>query len=599
MHYNLLSILAVGFALALVFGFTAHKFKLSPIVGYLLAGFLVGPNTPGFEADMTLAHELSEAGVILLMFGVGLHFDLKDLLAVKGVSLPGAIAQSSVATFFGCVVAMAFGYTLGQGIILGLCLSVASTVVLLRVLSDHGVLDTVQGHVAVGWLVVEDLLTVLILVLLPSLAGIITGTQDMDAVSLLKVLGKAALNLVLLWVIVMVIGKRVIPLLLNKILQTRSQELFTLAVLVAAFATAVGSSVFFGASMALGAFLGGMVIGSTKVSYQAGADVLPLRDAFAVLFFVSVGMLFDPSFVMENPLIIVACLLVVLVIKPLTAILVVNVLGYTALTALTTGVSLAQVGEFSFILAQQGVSLKIIPQNIYSIVVVCALISITLNPSLFGMVPKMQRALRKHPRIWSIMNDRAEKKAQSKAGKVVRDESLRSKIADVPSALIVGYGPAGRSATKTLQDEGYVPVVIDLNVDTVNSLNNSEDAIMSVFGNSTKKEVLEAAGIHQSQYLVITLPQVTETAVTAALAKELNPDIRIFVRSRFMRDSRIFEQASVTGVVFEEATTAESLSRMLLEDIHKQKSGGDGRECTMLEGRNCVVEEDADPAAPA
>ena len=327
MHaYPLLELLAVGFVLALFFGYLAQRVGLSPIVGYLLAGFLAGPNFPYFPfvADAHYAAELSEAGVILLMFGVGLHFNMNDLIAVKGVALPGAIAQSTVATVLGTLAAWQFGFSTGAGLVLGMGLAVASTVVLLRVLTDNNVLDTVHGHVAVGWLIVEDIFTVLILVLLPSIATAVGSQAGVGAVDMLLALGLALVKLAAMWVLILMVGGKVVPWLLTQVAKTRSQELFTLTVLVVAFATAVGAAAVFGASMALGAFLGGMVVGKSSVSHKAGADLLPLKDAFSVLFFVSVGMLFAPSFILEHPGMVLTCFLIVIVAKPLVAIIVVS-----------------------------------------------------------------------------------------------------------------------------------------------------------------------------------------------------------------------------------------------------------------------------------
>ena len=578
MHeYQLLEIFGAGFFLALVFGYSAYKLGLSPIVGYLVAGFLVGPGTPIFVADMDLAFQLSEAGVILLMFGVGLHFNTKDLLAVKGVALPGAIAQSCIATLLGTLVGTALGMSLMHGIILGMGLSVASTVVLLRVLTDNGVLNSVPGHVAVGWLVVEDLFTVLVLVLLPSLATIMAGGAAGTEAGLLdfaKAMGLAFLRLGLLWVLVMVVGGKVVPWVLTKVVRTRSEELFTLAVLVCAFATAVSAAVFFQASMALGAFLGGMVIGKTKVSHQAGADVLPLRDAFAVLFFISVGMLFRPAFILEQPVLILACLGIVLIAKPLTAALVVLILGYSTSTAMVAAVSLAQIGEFSFILAQAAISLDLIPVDVYNVLVICAIVSIALNPSVFKLVPKMTAFLDHHPKFAHILNARAERRAAKIAAREARrDGEVKVASADLSSmeeqaitAIVVGFGPVGRSVVKALMDKKILPVVVDMNADTVNQL-NEERVCPAVFGNSTKKDILTAAGIKQASYLIVTLPSVEQAVVTATVAKEMNPNIRTLVRARFLQDERLFEQIGVNGVSYEETAVADQLTELLQKDL--------------------------------
>ncbi len=568
-HYPLLEILAVGFTLALLLGYVAKRLGLSSIVGYLVAGFLVGPATPGFAADPTLAMELAEAGVILLMFGVGLHFNMDDLLAVKGVSLPGALAQSTIATLAGFGVAEWCGLSVAEGLLMGMGLAVASTVVLLRVLTDNHMVDTVHGHVAVGWLVVEDIITVLILVLLPSLAVIlgVSGTPPaMDAspgLVMVKAIGLALVRLALLWVIVLVIGGRVVPWVLNQVLRTRSQELFTLTVLVAAFATAVGAAVFFEASVALGAFLGGMVVGKTKVSHQAGADLLPFRDAFAVLFFLSVGMLLDPAFIISEPLLIIAALFIVLVVKPLTAMAVVSALGYSARTGLVVGISLAQVGEFSFILASQAVALNIIGMHVYNVLVVCAIISITINPGLFRTLPRLEAWLEKRPVLWKALNLRANQRAHKVvAERLVPAPEPQTRDAE---AIIVGYGPTGRSVVKELAEKDITCAVIDMNVDTVNTLN--QNGQRAVFGDSSKLDILKAAGLDKARYLVITLPLLEDTAATAMVARDENPGIRILVRTRFLNDGELLRKAGVDAIVFEEEEVAASLTGTVLEDI--------------------------------
>ena len=573
MHdYSLLEILAAGFTLALVFGYAAQKLKLSPIVGYLIAGVLIGPHSPGFVADAELAGQLAEAGVILLMFGVGLHFNMDDLFAVKGVALPGAIAQTSAATVFGILVAGAFGFPLGAGAIMGLGLGVASTVVLLRVLTDGGVVDTVHGHVAVGWLVVEDIITVLALVLLPSFAVIMTSGATASGGSvtigdMAWALGMALVRLAALWVLVLVVGGRVVPWLLSHVARTRSQELFILTVLVAAFATAVGAAVFFQASMALGAFLGGMVVGKTKLSHAAGAEILPLRDAFAVLFFLSVGMLFDPGFLISQPLLVLACMFIVIVVKPLTAVVIITILGYSARTAFTVAVGLAQVGEFSFILAAAALDLKIIPQEIYTVLVVCALVSITINPGLFRAIPKMEAWLeRRYPKIWAVMNRRA----NDKAAKSQKQHGIAPPSGE-QFAIVVGYGPTGRQVARALREHNLAPVVIDTNVDTVNTL--AEKNRWVIYGDASKREVLHAAGIERAAYCVITIPDSAATVSTAAMARAMNPDVRILVRARFLAEEPLLKNAGVSGVAFEEGEIAKALTGLVLEDVARCSAG--------------------------
>lgn len=579
-EYKLLEIMAAGFGMALIFGYIAARLKLSPIVGYLLAGFLVGPYSPGFVADSSLAAQLSEAGVILLMFGVGLHFNMKDLLAVKKIAVPGALVQSAVATAVGTAVGVSLGMSTAEGIMLGLGLAVASTVVLLRVLEDNGMVETVHGHVAIGWLVVEDLLTVFILVLLPSIGALMAEPSGSAATAsamtwlpLLKAIGSALLRLVALWVVVLVVGGYVVPWLLSNVARLRSQELFTLTVLVVAFATAVGAAVIFGASMALGAFLGGMVIGKTKLSHQAGADVLPLRDAFAVLFFISVGMLFNPEFLVKQPWLILLCLVIVLLIKPLTAMLVTSVLGYSAHTSLVVGICLAQVGEFSFILAIQAQNLGIIGENVYYVLVICALFSITLNPGFFRLIPKIEKYLQGWPKVWRLLNAKADAKALKYAEARGHSGHTETPEGDVPIAIVVGYGPTGRNVSRALAEKGLTPVIIDLNVDTVNSL--TSQGKWAVFGDSTKREILSAAGIDRAKYLIITVPITSNIAATAATARSLNGTVRILTRVRFLEEKKILYNVGVNAVASEEEEIAKTLTNLVLDDLAEQYAEDD------------------------
>lgn len=390
----LISTIAAAFTAAWVLGLITQKLKLSPIVGYLLAGVVIGPHTPGFVGDVQLAHQLAEIGVILLMFGVGLHFHLHDLLAVRNVAIPGAIGQSLVATLLALGVAAAFGWPVKTGLVLGMAMSVASTVVLMRVLMDNRMLDTVHGHVAVGWLIVEDIFTVIVLVLIPTL-GVAPGAAASPAggsiagTILIALLKLAAMTFLILWG-----GARIIPWIMVQVTRLRSRELFTLTVLVMAIAVAAGSAYLFGASMALGAFLAGMVVGQSSISKQAAADALPLRDAFAVLFFTSVGMLFDPMFIVREPWLTLACLGVVLIGKPLAALIIVAIIGYPARTALTVAIGLAQVGEFSFILSDLARKHSLLGDAGHNVLVACALISITLNPLLFRSLRRHEAALK-------------------------------------------------------------------------------------------------------------------------------------------------------------------------------------------------------------
>jgi len=567
-EYQLLKIIAIGFALALTFGFITQKLGLSSIVGYLLAGFLIGPASPGFVANYDLAFQLSEAGVILLMFGVGLHFKIEDLIAVKGIAVPGAIIQSTIATICGTLASFMLGLDLKSGLILGLGLAVASTVVLLRVLNDNDAFNTVHGHATVGWLVVEDILTVLILVIIPSLSLILSNPSHVTTgINILKAVGITLIRLGLLVILIIKVGGRFVPWLLSKIAKTRSQELFTLTVLVIAFVTAVLAAFVFQASFALGAFLGGIVVGKSKASHQAGADILPLRDAFAVLFFLAVGMLFDLKFIFEYPVLICAGLAIVLFVKPLTAMVTVSILGYSTRTALTVAAGLSQIGEFSFILAQEAKRLGISGDIVYNTIIVCSIASITLNPSIFKKIPKIEKFLRSKKKLWNILNfvvDRKIDKNKEIAKNLLPTEEYLSQ----KTAIVIGYGPTGKKVTQTLTEQGVKPIIIEINIDTVNTLSSQGQAV--VYGNSTKKDILLAAGIKNADYLIITIPHLVMTIETASLAATLNTKTRILVRSRFLDSRESLKQAGVSGIAFEEEEVANALTSLLLDDLEEQ-----------------------------
>src|SRR5262249_21020138 len=443
MHTNLdlLLTLTGGLAAALALGYLTQRLGLSPIVGYLLAGVAVGPNTPGFVANRELAEQLAEVGVILLMFGVGLHFHFKELLAVRRIALPGAVVQSLVATALGAVGAWAFGWGWAAGVVYGLAVSVASTVVLTRVLIDNNDLHTPTGHIAVGWLVVEDLFTVMVLVLLPALFG----DREAGPGALPLALLVAAVKIGTLVALTFLLGGRLIPWLLARVAETRSRELFTLTVLVVALGIAVGSAKGFGVSMALGAFLAGMVVGRSEFSLRAASEALPMRDALAVLFFVSVGMLFDPRFLLKAPGLVAATLAIILLGKPLAALGIVLALGYPFKVALAVAVALAQIGEFSFILAGLGRSLAVLPDAATNTLVASAIVSISLNPLLYRLVHPVEAWLARRPRLGRWLAGRA--LPQSSPASVTSTDHdpglvLRHR------AVIVGHGPVGRTLAR-------------------------------------------------------------------------------------------------------------------------------------------------------
>ncbi len=432
---GLIATIAISLSAALLFGVIARKLRLSPIVGYMLAGIVVGPHTPGFVANLALAEQLSEIGIALLMFGVGLHFSPGELLAVKRVAVPGAVGQSAIATGVGVLAAWACGWSTTAGLVFGMALSVASTVVLVRGLTDTRQLDSLQGHVAVGWLVVEDLFTVLILIALPALAGSSGGLAAEAGLLALKIAGLCVLYAV---------GTRVVPWFLQHVSRLRSRELFTLAVLGIALGVAYGSAELFSVSMALGAFLGGMIVGRSELSHQAAADALPLRDAFAVLFFVAVGMLFDPRFVLERPLLVLATLGIVLLIKPVSALLITLAVGYPIRTGVTVAAGLAQVGEFSFIVGGIGRDLGLLPNDAYQAIVAAALVSIALNPLGFATIGAVEERLRRLPVLgrWAA---RAGGLAPAK-GANHAEPALRG------HAVLCGHGRTGRVLARLLRE---------------------------------------------------------------------------------------------------------------------------------------------------
>jgi CPA2 family monovalent cation:H+ antiporter-2 len=555
---SLIATIAAAFTAAWVLGLLTQWLRLSPIVGYLLAGVLIGPHTPGFVGDVHIAQQLAEVGVILLMFGVGLHFHLKDLVAVRRIAIPGAVGQSLIATVLAVAVFSLFGMPVKTGAVLGMAMAVASTVVLMRVLMDADVLNSPQGHVAVGWLIVEDIFTVILLVLIPVLGADQTTTGGSG---FWWALGIAMVKLAVLVAIVLWAGSKIVPWVLVRVAKLRSRELFTLTVLVFSVAIAAASYFFFGASMALGAFLAGMVVAQSPVSHQAAADALPMRDTFAVLFFVSVGMLFDPSILVEQPLMVAAALGIILVAKPLAALVIVAVLGHSARTALTVAIGLAQIGEFSFILSDLARRHGLMPDAGHSVLVASAILSITLNPLLFKALPKTEAWLRQRPKLWSLLNRRAERRV---AAELAKSPAPEKPGAGKQFAIIVGYGPVGRSVHSVLRDAGVEAVVVDMNMDTVSQLRAEGQPV--IFGDASNLTILEQAGTARASHLVITLPDAIQRAAIVTAARSLSETLRIVVRARYLRERPELERSGATSAIFEEAEAAVSMARMVLAD---------------------------------
>ncbi|MBP7247975.1 MAG: cation:proton antiporter [Negativicutes bacterium] len=567
MHdYQLLEILAIGFALALLFGYLAQRIGLSPIVGYLLAGFLAGPQSPGFVADPAWANQLSEVGVILLMFGVGLHFDLSELASARKTIVPTMLLKAGIMLAVGIGIASQVGFTFAEGVILGVGLSVASTVVAMRVFSENNLKGTVPEQLTVASLVVEDILMVLCLVLLPNLAGVLKGTEPLEFYPLLLIFGTALLKLALLGGGVIIIGGRLVPWFLKKIARTHSQELFTLTILVVAFITAVGGSYFFNASFALGAFLGGMVVGKSETSHQAGANLLPLRDAFSVLFFLSVGMLFQPDFLFTEFQTVIITILAILLIKPLISLICLLGFGYSVHAALLVGIGLGQIGEFSFILSQMAMSLGLISPDISGLFIVSAMGTITLNPLLFKAIPKIEAFLKSKPALWKFLSSPSEKKLKAKRP---QNEIDLSKLEKPITAIVVGFGPTGKQITRILRRKGITPIIVDMNVDTVEDLDAI--GIATIYGDASKSEVLLAAGLGTAQYIIITVPNAVATTAVAITAKALNPEVRVFARIRFLKDGEILDQMGIEGLAVEEREVATTLAQKLLVDLEHQQ----------------------------
>jgi CPA2 family monovalent cation:H+ antiporter-2 len=552
MHsFDLILTLTGGLAAALVFGYLTQRAGLSPIVGYLLAGVAVGPNTPGFVADVGLAEQLAEVGVILLMFGVGLQFHVEELLAVRRVAVPGAVAQSALATVLGAILVQSFGWSWASGIVFGIALSVASTVVLIRVLADNNELHTQAGHIAVGWLVVEDLFTVLALVVLPIVFG-----QEEPGVGLGTALLLTAVKVAALVAFTAIVGTRLIPKVLDHVAGTHSRELFTLTVLVIALGIAVGSAVVFDVSMALGAFLAGLVVGRSDYSLRAASEALPLRDAFAVLFFVSVGMLLSPPALLANPALAAGTLGVVLVGKPVAAFLMTWALGYPLATSLSVAVALAQIGEFSFMLSRVGRDLGLLTAEASNVIVAVAILTIMVNPILYRATKPFDRWTLAHPSLRKIL-DRSSHRETT--------ETRAPRVDSAHRAITVGYGPTGRTVTRLLRDNGFEVTVVDLNLSTVRELR--EQGVAAVYGDATHRDTLAQAGAAHTDNLILTSAGMADGREAIRNAKELNPKIHVLARALYLRDLAPLQNAGAEGVVSAEGEVGLALTEMILQRL--------------------------------
>ncbi|EMD82816.1 YbaL family putative K(+) efflux transporter [Pacificimonas flava] len=545
MHHNapLIAMIVAGIVGAFFMGALAHKLKVSPIAGYLLAGVLVGPFTPGYVADMGLANQLAELGVILLMFGVGLHFSLRDLLAVKNIAIPGAVAQIASATLLGMGLSWVMGWSLAGGFVFGLALSVASTVVLLRALQARNLVETERGRIAVGWLIVEDLVMVLALVLLPPLAGILNGTAGGAGSSEIWVaIAITVLKVAAFFAVMLLIGRRVIPASLHWVAHTGSRELFRLAVLAIALGVAFGAAFVFDVSFALGAFFAGMILGETPLSRRAAEETLPLRDAFAVLFFVSVGMLFNPAVLLEQPLPLLATVAIIVVGKSLAAFFIVRAFGHSTGKALTIAASLAQIGEFSFILAALGTGLGLLPAEGRDLILAGAIISIFVNPFIFA-------AIMRRPEVRAAAN--AEADAEADAGEAAPERHV----------IMVGYGRVGSLVAQQLKSDKIPFVIVEDQSDTAEQA--ERDGFEVLRANALDPGILQSAGIDRAETLLIAIPEGFEAGAIFVRARELNPGVRAIARAHSDAEVDHLTQLQVPDIVMGEREIAVRIIHLL------------------------------------
>ena len=564
MEHNLplITTLAAGFGIALVLGFAAERLKIPALVGYLLAGIAIGPATPGFVADLELASQLSEIGVMLLKFGVGLHFSLRALMSVKRIAIPGAVVQMGLATVLGMGLASWWGWSWAAGLVFGLSLSCASTVVLLKALEVRGLLDSMNGRIAVGWLVVEDLATVLVLVLLPPLAGLLgaAGQGAEPAEPLWTIIGRTLLQVSAFIALMLVFGRRALPWLLWQVAKTGSRELFTLAVVASAIGIAFGAAELFSVSFALGAFFAGMVMRESEFSHRAAQESLPLRDAFSVLFFVSVGMLFDPKIVLDEPIHVLGVVAIIIIGKSIAALGLVLAFRYPLTTALTVAASLAQIGEFSFILAGLGLSLGLLPREGMSLVLAGALITMALNPLLFAAVEPARRWILARSELARRLEQRDDPTAElpmSTARKYLQGQ-----------VVLVGYGRVGARIARSLDERGIPYVVAEQNRELVEDLR--KQGKVAVSGNAAEPVVLVQAHIADASMLVVAVPDPIHVRQMVETARTLNPDVEIVLRTRSRKEAEMLRADSVGTVFFGEEELIKGMTHHVLERFAPQ-----------------------------
>ena len=584
-HTPLISTIVAGIGLAFLFGVLANRLRVPPLVGYLLAGIFVGPFTPGFVADQSLANQLAELGVILLMFGVGLHFSLKDLLSVSAIAVPGAIVQIAVATGLGLGIGILMGWTIPAGLMFGLALSTASTIVLLRALQEQRLIDTRRGRIAVGWLIVEDIAMVLALVMLPSLASLVNGPsgageQDWIAarldLGLPGILAVTLAKVVAFVAFMLVVGRRVIPWGLHIVAHMGSRELFRMAVLAIALCVAFGAAQLFGVSLALGAFFAGMILSESELSHQAAQETLPLRDAFSVLFFVSVGMLFDPSILWHHPLPVLSVLFIILIGKSLVAFLIVLAFHYPVRTALTISASLAQIGEFSFILAELGVRLELMPEQARTFILAGAILSILCNPLMFAAIDILDEKIegKKPPQPGAP----EEAPAAAPAAAAAADAKSVDKEKDLhvtdqeDHIILIGFGRVGALVGEALRERGTAFVAIEEADKVVERLRAKE--IEVVVGNASHPEVLKAANLARARCLVLAIPHAFEAGQVVQQARTMNPACRIIACTYSDAETEHLVNLGATYVVMGEKEIARGITQHLFTDVMSSDGSG-------------------------
>lgn len=565
-HTPLIATLVAGLGLAFILGTLANRLRLSPLVGYLLAGVLIGPFTPGFVADQALARQLAELGVILLMFGIGLHFSLHDLLSVRTIAVPGAFGQMALVTSLGFIVTQAIGWPIGAGLVFGLALSVASTVVVLRALQEKRQLETDGGRIAVGWLVVEDVAMILALVLLPAFADVLGGTANraerensgmltfFEPHTISGALGLTLAKLATFFALMAIVGRRVIPAILHYVAHTGSRELFRLAVLAIALGVAFGAAELFGVSFALGAFFAGMILAESQLSQRAAQETLPLRDAFAVLFFVSVGMLFNPMILVEQPLLVAATFLIIVIGNAAAASAIAVMFGYSLPIAVTLGLSLAQIGEFSFILAGLGVELNLLPETGRDLVLAGAILSILINPLLFAGLDRLM------PRLENRAPIRTEEEGRIDITPKLTTTSLTD------HAILVGYGRVGRLVAETLQNAGQPYLIVEERQVVADQLRAGGVDVIS--GNAAQPGLLEAANVNSAKWLISAIPNPFESGNFIEHARATNPKLEIIARAHSDAEVEYLKRLGANLIIMGEKEIARSISEHILSNIN-------------------------------